>query len=169
MATTVEVGIADLLGSSLDDEEFLRHLADNHERRLLGTIRGLREDITDMLTRLDTTPRGTLAATKANIKMAQSMHKQLVKEFESQYNVTVDDMLGDFSDISDAVRRRFRAFGDAFSFTGIDKTIMDQLKSSTYRQFAAFGEDARDAIARAMYEYAYKRPFPILLRIFIQM
>ena len=156
MATVREIGIAELLQSSLDDDDFLSHLADNHERRLLGAINGLREDITDMLNKLDTTPRGTLAATKANIKMAQSMHTQLVKEFEKSYNVTVDEMLGDFSSISDVVKRRFRSFGDAIAFTGIDKTIMDQLRLQTYRQFAAFGEEARDAIAAAMYDHVIR-------------
>ncbi len=105
-----------------DDDNFLGSLAVNHERRLLGSIRNLRVNLVDSMNRLETTPSGKLRGVKTNLKQSQKIHKQLTNQFEKDYNVKVNSMLGSFSQIDRTIKRRYKDLDAAIEFTGIDKS-----------------------------------------------
>lgn len=144
--------ITDIVNQTLSDELFLEKMTRRHEARLLSSIKKLRDNITNMLTELETTPAGRLMGVKTNLKQAQRIHKKVVIEFEKEYGKTVDSILGDFSEISSRVSNSYRHLGEAANFTSIDKQMMDILKSQTYSRYIEFGDNARDRIARMMYD-----------------
>ena len=143
--------INEFIRGSASDTKFLASLAANHEGRLLESIRTLRENIIGMVNKLDSTPAGKLQGIKVNLKQSQKIHKQLVGQFEKDYNKKVNGMLGDFSQVNKVINRRYKALNESIEFTGIDKVMMDSLKSSTYGRYVQFGEQARNSIASAMY------------------
>lgn len=144
--------IAGVIESTLSDEAFLARMALRHEARLLSSIGKLRDNITNLLTGLETTPAGRLKGVKVNLKQSQRLHKKIVNEFEKTYNKKVDDLLGDFSEIGSLVDKSYRHLGEAAKFTSIDSVMMNTLKEQTYGRYVQFGEQARDRIARSMYD-----------------
>ena len=143
--------INEFIRGAASDTKFLGSLAANHEARLLGSIQTLRENIIGMVNKLDSTPAGKLEGVKVNLKQAQKIHKQMVGQFEKDYNKKVNKMLGDFSQVDKVITRRYKALNESIEFTGIDKVMMDSLKLSTYGRYVQFGEQARNSIASAMY------------------
>ena len=144
--------ITDIVETISDDELFLAKMARRHEARLLSSIRKLRDNITNLLSELETTAGGRLEGIKVNLKQSQRLHKKIVNEFEKTYNKDVDKMLGDFSEINTLVESSYRSLGEAAKFTSIDKVMMDSLRDQTYDRYVQFGTDARDRIARGMYD-----------------
>jgi len=145
--------ILDVIQAASENDEFLESMVALHQGRVLVAIEELRKNITNIMSELETTNGGRLIGPKVNLKQAQQVHKQLVKEFEKQFNIEVDSMLGDFSEISKQVQKSYGALGEAVKFTNVDKVMMDTLRDQTYKQYAQFGEMARDDIANAMYNH----------------
>ena len=143
--------INEFIEGAASDTKFLASLASNHEARLLGSIQTLRENIIGMVNKLDSSSAGKLEGVKVNLKQAQKIHKQMVGQFEKDYNKKVNKMLGDFSQVDKVITRRYKALNESIEFTGIDKVMTDSLKLSTYGRYVQFGEQARNSIASAMY------------------
>ena len=143
--------INEFIKGAASDTKFLGSLAANHEARLLGSIQTLRDNIIGMVNKLDSSSAGKLEGIKVNLKQSQKIHKQMVGQFEKDYNKKVNKMLGDFSQVDKVITRRYKALNESIEFTGIDKVMMDSLKLSTYSQYVQFGEQARNSIASAMY------------------
>ena len=144
--------INEVISGARSDTEFLVSMARNHQNRLLASIRKLRDNITSLVSQLETTPAGKLEGVKVNLKQSQALHKKIVNQFEKDYNKDVNKMLGDFSSIEKLIQRRYRALNESIGFVGADKTMMDALKLNTYNRYVEFGEAARNRIARAMYD-----------------
>jgi len=145
--------IIDVIDAAAENDDFLEDMIVLHQGRLLVAIEDLENNITNTLSTLQTTPGGRLMGPKVNLKQAQHLHKQLVKEFESQFNIEVSSILGDFSEISNQIQRSYRSLGEAAKFTNVDKVMMDTLRDQTFEQYVQFGEMARDDIANAMYSH----------------
>lgn len=144
--------INDIITSATEDDKFLESLASNHQSRLIGSIRSLRDKIHSSLNKLSTTSAGKLEGAKVNLKQSQKIHKRMVQLFESEYNQSVDSILGDFSAIEKTINRRYKDLNVSADFVSIDKDMLDALKSNIYSRYKEFGEDAQNKIAEAMYQ-----------------
>ena len=145
--------ILNVIEAASKSDEFLENAITLHQGRLLVAIESLQDNIINDLSQLQTTLGGRLVGPKVNLKQTQQLHKKLVREFESQFNIEVDSILGDFSEISNQIENSYKSLGEAAKFTNVDKVMMDTLRGQTYKQYVQFGEMARDDIANAMYTH----------------
>jgi len=144
--------INEIIDGDSEDTAFLESLAENHQSRLLEAIRTLRNNISEMMNQLTTTDGGRLEGVKVNLKQAQNVHKKLVGQFEKDYNTKVNRLIGDFSAIESTIKRRYKYLDESIEFANIDDKMLNALKENTYTRYIAFGEDARNQIAEAMYK-----------------
>jgi hypothetical protein len=100
---------------------------------------------------LETNTSGRLEGVKINLKQAQRNHKDLLKIMEQEYGMAVDEVIGEFSQISNFIERSWKDLGESAAYTAIDKDMIATLEASTWDQFKAFGDDATNQIADAMY------------------
>jgi hypothetical protein len=61
-------------------------------------------------------------------------------------------MISNFDDINKFIVRSWKDLGETAKYTGIDRTMMEVLRTTSYDQFLVFGEDAVNRIAQGMYD-----------------
>lgn len=139
--------------ASESTSKFLARMQANHQKLLARSINKLESNIINSIGSLQTaTKGGKLVSPKINLKQAQRVHRNITKLIGTQYNKTAMDMVNDFDGISKHIEKSYKYLGEAASFTGVDKQMIDALKSSTYDQFQEFGVAAQDRINTAMYD-----------------
>ena len=116
------------------------------------------------MTLLAANPNGRLEGIKVNMKQAQQVHKKLVQDFATEYNIPVNDITGSFGSISDFVEDSYRYLGEASQFSQVAKHTLETLRDSQYEQFLRYGVEAQEAISEAMYNAVIAgEPFSSLL------
>lgn len=102
--------------------------------------------------RLETDDAEKLLGPKVNLKMAQKLHEDLVKEFKTKYDKEVRKVVDGYDEIAASIRDQWAELGTAIRYTALDREMMDTLATSYYDEFKKFGTDAEKKMTRAMYD-----------------
>jgi len=98
------------------------------------------------------TSGGKLIGPKVNLKQTQALHSKMIRIFEEDYGETINSLIGEYSEISNHIKRSWRSLGESVDFAGVDKVMIDTLANQSYEQFSQFGVEAQERIANAMYD-----------------
>ena len=96
--------------------------------------------------------KGVLRGFKVNFVQLKKIHADIIKLFETEYNIIIRNEIKKLDKIVDSVIYEFRDIGSAIKFTAIDKDMISALKTNTYDQFKQFGEVAQQRVAQCMYD-----------------
>jgi len=133
--------------------QFLVTKAEQDRDNLLAAIESLEQRILALARqRLETDDTEKLKGPKVNLKMAQKLHEDLVREFKKKYGEAVDSTMDGYAGIAAMIRDTWGELGTTIRYTGIDRDMMDSLRTNYYDEFTRFGADAQQKMARAMYD-----------------
>lgn len=149
MSTTerLERLIADIMAT----DTFLGEQSALRARMLTDSIKDLSGRVVTLMEDLSRTESGKLRGARINLRQAQQIHKEIIREFEATYGVTVGEVITGFDEITQYIENSYYRLGEAAKFTGVNQTMLNALKNETYDQFMQFGTDAQNRIAREMY------------------
>jgi hypothetical protein len=132
-------------------DEFLIEAVELNQAMALRSVKKLQDRIIDLMKELDT-KGGSLEGIKINLKQSQKIHKDMLALLEKEYGPEVLSMISNFDDINKFIVRSWKDLGETAKYTGIDRTMMEVLRTTSYDQFLVFGEDAVNRIAQGMYD-----------------
>lgn len=136
---------------ALDDK--LQRTIDEHQELLRKSIGTLEKRIVERMQKLKTTKDGLLVGPKVNLKQAQKIHAELGQLVQQTFGEEVKSYMKEFPGVARAISQSWKGLDVAAKFTGIDKDMIDALRTSTYQEFVQFGQAAQAKIARTMYDY----------------
>ena len=150
--------IAERQGSMLD------RTISEHQELLRTALSKLEGRIIDRLQRFKTTD-GKLLGPKTNLKQAQRVHADLAKLFEETYGEAVRTSMKGFPAVAKEIKKSWKDMDIEADFTGVDRDMIEALRTSTYNEFIEMGTSAQEAIAKTMYDYvASGAPFSELTK-----
>jgi len=143
--------------STLDDELsrldiFLNNTLDQHEARLLKSLKALEDKIVSLYARLSTDADGNLKGPKWTLAQAQELHKRLVREFAQQYEKEVDWLSSDYRSIEREVKDFTKAMGVDEAFATIDKKMLAALKKQDFNVYETLSNQTVEKIAQGVYD-----------------
>lgn len=135
-------------------DQWLDRLTRKQQFALLGAITKLEERIITLVDDLDR-DKGRLVSTRANLKQAQALHAQVGALVEELYGGALSRFVR--KDM-DRIVKRVAGYlggltGDPVDFVGVDRIYIRQLAKLNLAQFEALGQQAVNAVGRAMYEH----------------
>jgi hypothetical protein len=143
---------ANKMGQTLAQE------TDKHLIRMRQSIKRLQQRITNQLKDLTTGKDGKLMGPRVNLKQAQKVHQQLINAFDEEYGEVLRKGLDkSFKAIADQIQNTFRDLDIAMEFTGVDRDMIAALKTQALKEFEAYGQQAMDQMATAMYDTVVAR------------
>jgi hypothetical protein len=150
--------IAERQGNMLD-----RTIAE-HQELLRTALSKLEGRIIDRLQQFKTTD-GKLLGPKTNLKQAQRVHADLAKLFEETYGEAVRTSMKGFPAVAKEIKKSWNDMDIDAEFTGVDRDMIEALRTSTYNEFIEMGTSAQEDIAKKMYDYvASGAPFSELTK-----
>jgi len=136
--------------SKLDD--LLNQVLDEHEARLLLSIEKLEDKVINLSSRLSTDEAGNVMGPKWTLKQAQELHKQLVREFNAQYDKEVDDLKQDYATITEGLKVFTETMVIDEAFATIDKKMLETLQKQSFKMYETFTNTACENVAQAVYD-----------------
>jgi hypothetical protein len=122
-------------------------------QNLLLSIKGLEERIIALAQkRLEVDGADKLLGPKVNLKMAQKLHQDLIKEFDKRYGAAARSVVDGYEAVAKNIRKSWSDLNVAVKYTAVDQDMMETLKTSYYDEFKKFGLDAQNKMVRAMYD-----------------
>jgi hypothetical protein len=147
-------------------DEFLRDAIEGHQRRLTASIKQLEKRIMEMTRELETS-NGKLIGPKVNLKLAQQVHKDLVKAFDEIYGRSARKVVDGFDEVLEFISGQFEDLDYAMKFTGVDKKMFEALKKNTWNQFNQFGLATQSKLVDTMYNsIAGQMPYDDMVKKF---
>lgn len=144
----------EVAGEALVLDRWLERLTGKHQENLGAAVAAMDRRSRRLMRQLET-EQGRLVATRANLRQAQELHRQLTVIMGSTVIKYADSTIA--RDLDRIVRRSAKILtlitGNPQSFVGVDRTWIDQLKNLNLSQFHNLGDAAVDDVARAMYEH----------------
>jgi len=138
----------------LDEQNrFLMLSVKEDQAALLEAIEELERRILRMAQRrLEVDGAEKLLGPKVNLKQAQQLHEELVREFESKYGKAAKSVVKGYTEVAEEILSSWSDLGIAAKYTGLDRDMMDTLRTSYYDEFMKFGKAAEQTMVRAMYD-----------------
>lgn len=144
--------------SKLDDiakkqKSFLLTSVQEDRKNLFAAIEDLEARIIRMAEkRLEVDGNDALLGPKVNLKQAQALHEELVREFEKRYGPVARKVTDGYEAIASEIRNSWKELDISVRYTALDSDMMDALRRSYYDEFLKFGDAAQKAMVRAMYD-----------------
>ena len=134
-------------------KSFLLTSVQEDRKNLFTAISDLEERIVRMAEkRLEVDGNDQLLGPKVNLKQAQSIHEDLVREFEKRFGPVARKVTDGYEEIASEIRNSWKELDIAVKYTGLDRDMMDTLRTSYYDEFMKFGQAAQKTMIRAMYD-----------------
>lgn len=131
----------------------LQSTIDLHQQRLQKSLLLLENKIMQGVNDLQTTSAGVLLGPKVNLKQAQKVHTKLATIFDETYGEGVRQVVAGYDEAAHFAVNSFSELDEAAKFTSFDQTMVDTLKHQDFQQFMAYGVQAQEQIAQAMYAH----------------
>lgn len=136
--------------SKLDD--LLNQVLDDHEARLLRSIQALEDKVVNLSSRLSTDADGNIKGPKWTLAQAQELHKQLVREFNLQYDKEVTALNDDYATITVGLKEFTVAMAIDEAFATIDKKMLEALRAQSFKVYETLSDATCEKIAQAVYD-----------------
>jgi hypothetical protein len=131
---------------------------DKHLIRMRKSIRNLQQRMTNELKNLTTNDKGKLMGPRVNLKQAQKVHQSLINQFDEEFGeVQRRGLTKSFNNIADQIAASFKDLDITMDFTGVDRDMIAMLRNQALDQFEAYGQQAMDQMATAMYDTVIAR------------
>lgn len=150
---------------TVDDQlNFLDRMSALHQKRMVDSIATLEKRIVDRLTILQTDDKGSLIGPKTNLVQAQKVHSDLTQLFDEEYGDASRTTVKEYSESLPIIEQQYKDLETAAKFTGLDKKMIDTLKTRDLAEYAGFGLQTQDKIAAALYDHVVAQsPFSSLV------
>ncbi len=138
----------------LSDQKLMKKAIDELEDRVLKLYADLR-----------TSDLGLLMGPKVNLKLAQQVHKDMVKTYRELYGKSAREVVAGYKEINKIVKSNYAGLGEVARFTGVDRTMLSELRKAALRGFEYIGIQSQTRISNAMYQaIAAQSPWDDLVR-----
>lgn len=117
---------------------------------LKKSIRELENKIINMASDFNT-DKGQLIGYKTNLAQAQKIHADLQTIFKDTYGKASINSVKGYNNIAKVIKSNLKEMGEAASFTGVDKTMIEALQNQSLDQYAVYGQQAQQKIISSMY------------------
>lgn len=136
--------------------ENLETLVLNDRKLLKSSIEKLESDIMSSVKNLKTLKKN-LESPKVNLKISQKIHSDLKGMFKETYgNASIRSVNG-YNDAVKYIKKNFKDLNIVTDFTGIDKTMISELKKNSLKTYMKYGMDAQEKIVQSMYNSVLAR------------
>lgn len=147
------------LAQARKNEKYLVNAAETAKTRLERSLRELERRIIEEAAKLGAGQKSF------GLTQAQKLHGQLTKLFKDTYGEEVQDHVRGFKKVAAMAKKYYEPFPEVTdSFASLDKEYLKALEQQTVSTLAAFGQEAQNRIAQALYNSAVAgRPFGRLM------
>lgn len=146
----------DIFGQIEQVDGFLNTKVEEHERRLLRSLRATERKIISLAQKLKTDKDGKILGPKWTLAQAQEIHGKLRKVFEDEYGVAVGQLVKDFDEVNAAAKQLFDEAGITpkipKGFAAIEQEMLEQAKSQAFKVYDTLSLETENRIAQSVYD-----------------
>jgi hypothetical protein len=124
------------------------------QRRLKRAIEKLEARLIREFNQLKSSGSGALMGPRTNLTQAMKIRKDMIRIWEDDYGSIVRTNVKNFNVLEKLISENYAQLEvpKAASFTGIDRTMINQLQKQVMADFTTIGNAAQDRISRALFD-----------------
>jgi len=135
-----------------DIDKFLDDRLEEHERRLVRSLRKCEERIINLARRLDTKKDGTIRGPKWTLSQAQEIHAQLKVVVEETFGEAWKSNVADFDDVMEFVEKTYGRMDVPAAFGSVDERMLEGLRAQAFDVYHTMETQTVNRIAQAVYD-----------------